>query len=81
MVFSKYDIRDVPLVRSLRSQRAVSTYYSRQLNSTFSLIRRLLASQSHVVIERCPSRDRVHVIALNCNLNQGMAMFDDVLNE
>ncbi len=81
MVFSKYDIWEGPLVWSLHSQCAISTCCPRQLNPTFSLVRRLLASQSHVVIERYPSCDRVQVIALNCNLNQGMVMFDDVLSQ
>ena len=48
---------------------------------SFSLIRRLLASSLHAVIESYPSRDRVHAIALDCHSNQRMAMFDDVLNE
>ena len=68
------------LVWSLHSQCANSTCYSRQLNPTFSFIRRLVASQSHVLIERCPSCDKVYVIALYCNLNQKMAMFDDILS-
>ncbi len=81
MVFSEYDNWEVPHVWSLRSQCAIATCYSRQLTPTFSLVRRLLASESHAVIERCSSCDRAHAIALNCNFNQRMAMSDDVSSE
>ena len=81
MVFSRYDIWEEPLVWSLRSRCTISSCYSRQLKPTFSLVRNLLVLQSHVVIERCLDYEKVQVIALNYNLKQKMAMFDDVLSE
>ena len=84
MVFngvSKYHIREALLIWSLRSQCAISTCCARHLNGTFSLVRRLLGlavTSSNREVSEC---NRVQVIALNSNLNQRMAVFDDVLNE
>ena len=79
--FFKYDIRRYHLFRLYTLNVLHQPVVRDSKTQPFHSFRRLLASQLHIVIEGCPSCDRVQVIALDSNLNQRMVLFNDLLSE